>query len=356
MKENLLANIFCEGAILQRGKPVQVWGWSKGGDKPIVVRLISGLSKKELSKANHSNVYDTEVIVEEVHGRTSPKDKSWEVILSSRREGGPYVLEVSVGVDRQRVEDIYFGEVWICGGQSNMEWPMSQVRRMFPHEITDANNPLIRQYKVPLDYSFNGPVSDVNKSEWRKVCPDNIGDFSAVGYFFAKELYERLQVPIGLVMTAVGGTPIEAWMSEEMLAEFPDSIAHLEPYKDENYLKDVRKAEENQTNNWYRQIENLEIGLIEGWYEEKFTDKEWNEAKLTFPWDEEEELKGSGVVWFRYQVNIPSELAGKSAFLQLGCIMDVDVVYVNGEKVGSSDNRYSPRDYPVTNIYDCSFV
>ena len=339
MMDKLLANIFCDGVVLQRDRPNKIWGWRNGGEKPVVVRLMRD-EKKPMSS---SIPEDTKVTMIDKNGR-------WEIEVPPHPAGGPYLLEVSTENANQMVKDIYFGEVWICGGQSNMELPMSRVERMFPKEVSKGDNPLIRQFSVALDYDFNGPVSDVNPSSWEKVNSKNIGSFSATGYFFAKKLYKELQVPIGLVMAAVGGTPVEAWMSEEMLEGFSDSIALLETCREEGYVDGVKSSEEKQSNQWFEKVNDLDIGLVEKWGEPEFSDDLWRTIPLDFPWDEKEELKGSGVVWFRYQVDVPEELAYKSASLMLGCIVDADVVYVNGEKVGSTDYRYPPRDYLVTNL------
>ena len=347
--DKLLANIFCDGVILQRNKSNKIWGWSDVGEKPVVVRLSKDVSvnptitEDEDGRGSMRGADDSWVAMIDKNGR-------WELEIPPHQAGGPYTLEVSTECTNQIVQDLYFGEVWICGGQSNMELPMSRVRRRFPDEMSKGDNPLIRQFAVPLDYNFHGPVSDLNPSSWERVNSENIECFSAVGYFFAKKLVEELQVPIGLVMTAVGGTPVEAWMSEEMLEGFPGSIALLETCREDGFTESVRTNEEEQSSEWYGRLNDLDIGLVEKWFEPEFSDALWNTTMLDFPWDEKEELKGSGVVWFRYQVDVPEELAHKSASLMLGCIVDADVVYVNGEKVGNTDYRYPPREYPVTNL------
>ena len=349
MHKQLLANIFCDGAILQRDRRNKIWGWRDIGEKPIVVRLFKNVNRNPIITDDREGVVSLDC-TDDAFVTKVDKDGRWELEIPPYPAGGPYTLKVSTENASQTIQDIYFGEVWICGGQSNMELPMSRVRRMFPDEISKGDNPFIRQFAVPLDYNFDGPVSDVNSSSWEKAKGENIESFSAVGYFFAKKLYEKLQVPIGLVMVAVGGTPVEAWMSEEMLVEFPEAIALLETCQEEGYVEAVKLNEEKQSNQWYETLNHMDIGFLEKWYEPDFSDELWNTTTLDFPWDEKEELKGSGVVWFRSQLDIPEELAYQSASLLLGCIVDGDVVYINGEKVGSTDYRYPPRDYPLTHL------
>src|SRR6202042_2985845 len=105
-------------------------------------------------------------------------------------------------------------DVWICSGQSNMELPMERVKEKSPNEIAQADNAAIRQFSVNTKYDFNGPLDDLSSGRWEGVNPQTVSQFSATAYFFAKALFERYHVPIGLIKVSVGGAPAEAWLSE----------------------------------------------------------------------------------------------------------------------------------------------
>ena len=359
MNNKLLANIFTDGVILQRDKKIKVWGWCDFANSPVIVKLWVYEDVGECVDKCIINIVNPANVPNE-HKTTSEANGSWEVEIVPHPAGGPYTLEVFVesdnakGIDgtraSQKIKDVYFGEVWILGGQSNMELPMDRIRRMFPNEIEESDNPFIRHFVVPQDYKFNGLQQEIGTSMWQKASAKTTGSFSAVGYFFGKKLYEKLHVPIGLVMAAVGGTPLEAWMSEEMLKEFPDSLELLKLCKDEKYVTDTIKSEGKETNEWYQRLDDLDVGLAEKWYKADFIDDFWSFTTLENSWDENEELKSPGVIWFRYQVEVLDELANRPASLLLGCIEDADTTYVNGEVVGSTGYRYPPRDYPANNL------
>src|SRR5690606_26177600 len=115
-----------------------------------------------------------------------------------------------------------FGDVWICSGQSNMELTMERVKEKYAQIIASCENPYIRQFNVPDQYDFEKPHTDLEGGNWQKATPENIMGFSAVAYFFARELYEKYNVPVGLILSALGGSPVEAWMSEDALRRFPE--------------------------------------------------------------------------------------------------------------------------------------
>lgn len=198
-----LPRLISDGLVLQRNKPVRVWGWADPGET-VTVRMDGK------SYTAHTDAA-----------------RRWQLSLAPHAAGGPYELTVS-GSNTLTVRNVLFGDVWICSGQSNMEYKLQRSRERYPDEIATAGNDKIRQFEVKGPYSF-APLSDARSDGWVAATPESVLQFTAVGYFFARELYERYQVPIGLINSAVGGTPAEAWISEEGLRPLPAS--YLEAYR-----------------------------------------------------------------------------------------------------------------------------
>lgn len=330
MSKKLLANIFKDGMVLQRDIPIKVWGNAKANVQVMVT----------FNQDTHETAADP-------FGR-------WEITLPALPVSPDYKshqLTVSAGDDVEEVNDILMGDVWICAGQSNMELPMSRVRQMFADEIKNSNNSHIRGYQLPLTFDFHQVQDVIPEASWIKVTPNQTERFSATGFFFANKLYESLGVPIGLVMTAVGGTPIEAWMSREALFEVdPDQLDEVDQCQQAGYIDQVSRAEQEERGAWYQNLNEFDRGLTEKWYEENFDDENWKEIDLNVSWDEVTGLKACGSIWLRKEVEVPATLLGQPADLILGCIVDGDEVYVNGVRVGQTDYRFPPRDYPVPHL------
>jgi sialate O-acetylesterase len=191
-----LPRLVSNGMVLQREAPVRIWGWAKPGEAVTVAFLGK------------------------TYRATAGADGQWRVALSALKAGGPYEMKIDAS-NHLVLKDILLGDVWFCAGQSNMELPMRRVRDKYPQEVATANNPRIRQFDVPMRYAFNGPKNDVTGGNWVALSPETVLGFSAVGYFFAKEINAKYQVPVGLIKVAVGGSPAEAWLSADALKQFP---------------------------------------------------------------------------------------------------------------------------------------
>lgn len=200
LANSLLANVipsplFRDGAILQQGKPVPVWGRADPGEK---ISVTFKDQKKETA-ADAQGHWKIEL------NPLSASDEPAELIIS--------------GNNTLRIADVLVGEVWICSGQSNMEWPVSQAQN-YSEESAAATHPTIRQFKVPRKASETAQ-DDLNGS-WVACSPASVGNFTAAGYFFARELSENLKVPVGIINTSFGGTPVESWMSQSALQSNSD--------------------------------------------------------------------------------------------------------------------------------------
>lgn len=190
-----LPKYFTDHMILQREEKVKLWGWAKPGQNVTVA----------LDKKNY-NV-------------TAAQDSTWSIELPKFKAGGPYLISIASENKKIKIEDVYFGDVWFCSGQSNMSFRVDQAKD-YDKELKDADYPLIRELGVGLETSIY-PQNDINNAVWKTANAKTIAGFSAVAWFFAKELYKKNNVPVGIIHSSWGGTPIEAFMSAQDLQDFP---------------------------------------------------------------------------------------------------------------------------------------
>ena len=331
-KKRLLASIFCDKAILQQNQPIKLWGFTTANTE---------LSVKFLKTTNKTDI---------AHTTTSNQDGNWEIILPAVSAGDSYELQVSDGTHSITVKDILIGEVWVCSGQSNMQLPMQRAKHSCPPEVFKIENSEIRQFIVPIEFNFHEEQDDFAESEWTCVSPEHTANFSAAGFFLAQKLYEELKVPIGIILSAVGGTPIQSWMSREALQEFPEELAFTNKCQNDRYVREIQDSEQRTSDEWYKFLDKSDIGLQEQWFTPEYNDSGWKDIKLSDSWTENPDLQACGSIWLRFTVDIPEELAHIPTKLFLGCVIDADHVYVNGELVGNITYRYPPREYDVKNL------
>ena len=315
-----LANIFKDGVVLQRDMEIKIWG----------------------------NFYSEKEVVLEFCGdtyKTISNNKGYfEFILPKMDSGGPYEMKI----DSLILKDIKIGDVFILSGQSNMETPMARLKRLFPEEFVLPNNEDIRQYTVFPTHDFNDNNNEIVDSNWVSVNDSSIDSFSAVGYFFAKKLYEKNKVPIGLILAAVGGTPIESWMSRSSLSPWPEKLKLADECKIDSFMKNIEEEDNRREKEWFDILNKYDRGLNEKWYLEDFPLEGFKKISLTQPWDIVPDLKAPGVVWLIKDIILDE--VEENASLILGCIVDADDVYVNGLCIGSTTYKYPPRDYVVNNF------
>ena len=181
-----------DSMVLQRDTKINVWGWAGKGEK---------ISVKFNGKTYNS--------------KTDANGK-WLIVLAPTKAGGPYTLDIT-GSNKISLKNILVGDVWICSGQSNMVHQMGIHDVTYAKDIAEANFPQIRHFWIPTLTSLQGPRDDLPPGYWKSANPEDIRSFSAVAYFFARMIHKNYNVPIGLINASVGGTPIEAWTSEEGL-------------------------------------------------------------------------------------------------------------------------------------------
>lgn len=311
-----------DGMVLQRDVPVNIWGWADPGEE---VRV-------EFLRKKYRTVADA--------------DGNWKIALPAMKAGGPYTMTVS---DRQ-IRDILVGDVWVCSGQSNMELPVSRVMDRFADEVSKDSEPMIRHIKVPLTYDFQAPQPDVPAAAWKSLNPENAMNFSAVAYFFAKDYYRQTGIPVGLINSSVGGSPVEAWIAEEYLQDFPRYLNDLEMCRRAGYVADVKRMDRKNQQVWSEALYKADAGLhgAQPWYADGLDDTGWTKTTLFDPaWQTTNGVPNNGSLWFRKHFTLGAADAGREAVLRLGCIVDADSVYVNGRFVGTVGYQYPPRIYRI---------
>ena len=162
--------------------------------------------------------------------------------ITAMKAGGPYTMDIAAS-NNIVIKNILIGDVWICSGQSNMVHQMNIHDVTYANDIARANYPQIRHFWIPTLTNLQGPHDDLPTGYWKSANPEDVLEFSAVAYFFAKKIYEKYHVPIGLINASVGGTPIEAWTSEEGLKEFPDINATIQKNKDTAYVNSINRKD-----------------------------------------------------------------------------------------------------------------
>lgn len=318
----VLSAFFSDGMVLQRDKEISVYGRAGAGETVSVCFLGGEYSCK------------------------AGEDGKFEIAAGTYPAGGPYEMTVTSGGGSVTISDILIGDVWLCGGQSNMEFMLERCKHFFPDVMENDSYPEIRQFVLPKNPLFGTESDEVSAGKWEAAVNENLSGFTAAGYFFAKRIYEKYKIPIGLYASAVGGTPIAAWMSEKMLSGFPEELSVLEDYKDEGFVSELKRKEKEYADSYYSGVEDADIGIKEGWDKPDFDDGGWDKRELT------EQLGGElskpGVIWFRKTVEIPEKLWGKPAMIFMGTAIDADKTYINGEFVGETTYRYPPREYHIS--------
>ncbi len=309
--------MFGDNMVLQRGKPNIVWGWSKPGDD---VRVeIAGHTAKTIAQA----------------------DGRWQVKIEPPAAGGPYALKID-GAQHAEFHEVLVGDVWLCGGQSNMELPLERTRNG-KAEIAAANHPEIRLFKVQSHPAYS-PASVVS-GQWKICSPQTMaenGGFSAVSYFFAQKIQAEIHVPIGLVQDCLGGTPAEAWTSVETLRPLKDFDAQLTEIE---RLKAKGGPEYgNFIMHWY---DDYDLGQKNNWSAADFDDASWKTVKIPGGFQELGVPDAPSLCWFRKEILLPDPLPSGKATIFLGVIERMDTTFVNGQWIGASAWVENPRAYPL---------
>ncbi len=315
-----LPKILSDNMILQRNKPITFWGWADANEKV----TVQFRQQTKSVKADQSG--------------------KWTVTLAAEAAGGPDQV-VFKGKNTITLSDVLIGEVWVCSGQSNMEWPLASANHA-DSEIRNANYPQIRQFLVQKSVSSK-PEEDVKGGSWTVCSPSTAGDFTAVGYFFARELYLQLNVPVGLINTSWGGTHSETWTSREAFEQSPEfkNMITAMPQLDLDAL--AKKRNDALVAKLKAMNMTLPSTGSAQWKSAGYNDTQWNTMTVPGLWEQQKLEDLDGVLWFRKSVTIAGADAGKEATLELAMIDDSDEAFVNGQSVGTTKKYNDKRKYTI---------
>jgi sialate O-acetylesterase len=326
-----LPAVFTDHAVLQCDRSLPVWG--KADSATTVTVSFDGATATAVAGA----------------------DGRWRATLPAHLAGGPYEMRVTTAAGASRtIADLLVGEVWICSGQSNMQWNVKSSNDA-ESEIAGADKPRIRLLQVPRVVKSE-PVDDI-QAAWQPCSAQTVGGFSAVGYFFGREVQEKLDVPVGLIDSSWGGTPAEAWTQLEWLeadSELrPIAQRWAEAAKAVNKEDYAKKMAEYQARAEFDDPGIAEIAA--GWMAPGLdVATDWQQVALPAMWEDgiKPTERINGGVWVRRTVDIPAAWVGHDLELGLGAIDDFDITWFDGIEVGRTGKDTAnwwttPRRYTV---------
>ena len=316
-----LPHVFSDNMVLQRDKPIKIWGWADKNET-IEVRFINQTKKVKADKSGN-----------------------WTLFLDQVPFGGPYTLAIKGKTENISFQNILIGDVWLCSGQSNMEMPVHGWGSVYNYEeeIKNAEYPQIRAFNVVKSMNAQ-PESDLDGA-WTVCSPQTVADYSAVGYFFARKLNKELNIPIGIINSSWGGTEIESWISSDAYNKLPDQFQ--DKYKSVRITNLDQFVKDNETNKGlYLEAMNNDPGTAGKWFIPSTDIASWSKMQIPQTW---EGTLGDmdGIVWFRYNLILPETEVGKNATIQLGTIDDDDITWINGIKVGETQGYATNRIYDI---------
>jgi len=319
-----LPNLYESNMVLQRDKSCKIWGWA---DK-------------------NENV---EITFKETRYKTKPgKDLKWTVILPPQHAGGPYEIVIR-GKNTIRLNNVLFGDVWLCGGQSNMQFNVRQLANKLADPIKD-NNDQIRIFTAGISVDFT-PQDTLISGVWQKATTETIQDFSAVGYFFGRYLQEHLHIPIGLVSDNLGATSIETWMSPEAIHQFPQFEKYYNEYlAPKKSVKQLNEAFEKIKPEWERNYYlNGDPGLDEKWYSPTTKFETWKTVTVPNYFDQQNLSDFHGSVWYEKKFDTLKHHNGNFYSISLGQVDDYCIAWINGSKIGET---YGNQNFSVFQVPD----
>ena len=319
LAEVKLPAIFGDHMVLQQKANVPVWGWAEPGEKVSIKGDWQWFGKS--TKADENGY--------------------WQVKIKTPKTGKTVTLTVQGPDNEIVVNDILLGEVWVCSGQSNMEFtPAMLGDEKNRQAVAQSANPQIRLFTVKNKFSLE-PEADCTGS-WQLCEPDVVKDFSAVGYYFGKKLNDELGVPVGLISSNWGGTVAEAWTSKETLTQFDTYMEQLAQVSDPDSTAAKQALKE-----WEDTVAAMGPGIKETWFSPDFDDSDWKEMQLPAKWTGTDLESVDGIVWFRRITNLPPSWARNEMEIHLGPIDDIATLWVNGVNMGTTFGYSTPRVYKV---------
>lgn len=322
----ILPSIFTDNMVLQQRADVAFWGKTTPG-KTVVIT-------PQWSKKGYPAKADQE--------------GNWKVKIATPAYGGPYQINLNDG-EAIILSNVMVGEVWICSGQSNMEMPLAGWGKIdnYKNEIADAKYDNIRLFQVE-HITSNVPLTNaaVANNGWTPCTPQTVAEFSSTAYFFAREIYKKTGIPIGLIHTSWGGTIAEAWTSATTIKGMPDFAAALNRVSGDpaapTYAQELSK--------WQNLVATKDAGKgtgKTGWLAAATDDAGWGNMALPTFWEQSALPDFDGIVYFRKKITIPKSWEGKSITVTLGMIDDNDITFFNGQQIGTTEGYNNARTYTI---------
>jgi sialate O-acetylesterase len=310
-----MPQLFQNGMVLQRNKPIPVWGKADAGEAVVVT-----LNKKKVET-------------------TADSEGRWRVDLPKMKAGGPFELQVN----DVTISDVLIGDVWLLSGQSNIDVTIERVYPNYTDEIDNFSLDKVRLFRVQNETSTHGVKDDIRPTSinWKPLTKQNAWLFSAVGSFLGKRMFEKTGVAQGVIVNSWGGTPIEAWISvDSLMKDYPMLIKRLAFYQNDQYVRAQAQANNEANKRWSELLDNVDG--VQAYHLSTYKDDDWKTIdQNNWTW------RGTGSVWLRQHITIDKEHAGKPARLLLGTLYDQDVTFLNGKRIGSTGYQYPPRRYDI---------
>ena len=318
-----LPQFFQSGMVIQRGKPVPVWGKADAGEK-VSVRI---------------NKFKT-VIIADSNG-------NFRVDLPAMKAGGPYTLMVGDVV----LTNVLVGDVWLCSGQPNVDVTIERVYPQYTKEIDQMANDQVRLFRIQNETNTHGVQDDIRPTSinWKSLTKENAWQFSALGSFFGKRMQEQHGVPQGIIVNSWGGTPIEAWISADTLRkDYPLQVGKTLLFQKDEYVQAQTKANQLADQRWYEVLNESDPGMQQHFTALDYDDSSWKTVhQYSMEWAKKDGRGIIGSIWLRQHVHVDKEHAGKPARLLLGTLFDADFTYLNGKEIGRTYYQYPPRRYDI---------
>ncbi|MBB3226024.1 sialate O-acetylesterase [Luteibacter sp. Sphag1AF] len=302
--------MYSDHAVLQRDQPMHIWGWSAPG--ATVQATFDGAQAS--AKAG--------------------KDGRFDITLPAHHAGGPYVLELDDGTDKRRVSDVLVGDVWLCSGQSNMEFMVSQGRDA-AKEIANGTDNAIRHFKVPNSWA-PAPEDRLAGGEWQAATPATVGSFSAACWFFAREMERKSGVPQGLMNSTWGGSRIETWMNARTAGVNPaDIVATMKK------MDDKERVATNETRQRLSRWNDPTPHAGLPWSSPDLDTREWVPITVPGYWESQGYYGMDGIAWYRTTFTLTAREATRGITLGLAMVDDSDNTFVNGEQIGETKEQWN---------------
>ena len=316
-----LPPFFSDHMVLQQGEEITIWGKASPKEE------ITGFFRGEIRKTKASN------------------DGKWRLVFINASSGGPYNLKL-LGKNTIELNNVFVGEVWFCSGQSNMGWPLYKSENGID-EIEKSQHDKIKLFNVKR--SMSGiPTKELDpKNKWTSCNSKTTKNFSAVAYYFARELYKRLEVPIGLIHSSWGGSSIESWMNADNFSNDKSKHELLQKIKtlDLNKLEQEYKVAEKKYNLY---LDEADLGTEQNWQSVNYDYSTWKNIQLPNVWRNTNLKNRVGVVWVSKSISLTAEDASNDLLLSFGLIDNEDITYFNGYKIGSIKKNDISRKYIVS--------